>query len=168
MPVPRLRGCTIRLPQSRASSSHWQSVHHSRCCWATIVQTRSGAIKRRARAIASSSSECPPCSEQYCFGTEVPHGLVVSSRSRLPSPPARIRDQTCCASGMAAFLQTDLQTDVIVVAYRRRPVNTRQWLQVPWNCTGWTCVLPTPSIRNRRRDFGLLSVSILACEIGFG
>src|SRR5687768_10767317 len=36
------------------------------------------------------------------------------------------------------------ETDVIVVACWRRPVNTRQWLQVPWNRTGRTCVLPEP------------------------
>src|SRR4051812_44078958 len=130
MPVPRLRGWTIRLPHSRASSSKGHSVHHSRCCWATMVQTRSGATTRWARAIASSSRECPPCSEQYCLGTEVPQGFVVSARSRFPSPPASTRDHTCRASGTVA----SLQTDVIVVACWRRPVNTRQTLRVPWNC----------------------------------
>src|SRR6185503_14552030 len=127
MPVPRLRGCTIRLPRSMAASSGGHSVHHSRCCWATMVHTRSGETTRSARAIASSSRECPPYNEQYCFGTEVPQGLVVQARSRLPSPPASTRDLTCRASGTVA---SRLETDVIVVRLLAPP------RKYPANATG--------------------------------
>ena len=127
-------GCRVRAPRAATGTrSTTRDAAGRRWC-------RRGPARpdRWARAIASSSRECP-VSEQYCFGTEVPQGLVVNARSRLPSPPASTRDQTCRASGTVASL---LETDVIVVACWRRPVNTRQSLRVPWNRIGRTCVLP--------------------------
>lgn len=61
---------------------------------ATTVTMRSGGVSFVARFSVCWNMERVPTNEQYCFGLGRPNHRCTSDLSRVPSPPAKMIDQT--------------------------------------------------------------------------
>jgi hypothetical protein len=55
---------------------------------------RSGGVSFVARSSVCWNMERVPTNEQYCFGLGRPNHRCTSDLSRVPSPPAKMIDQT--------------------------------------------------------------------------